>query len=188
MSTIGDETGTLIARRIRMERDARGWSQADLAERSGVSKATVSKIEREEMSPTAVLLVRLASAFDLTLAGLLLRAEGEAARVSRAADQTVWRDPETGYLRTQVFARPDHPLEIARIELPAEGRVTLPAASYTHIRQAVWVLSGELVIVEGGLHHVLKAGDCLGFGAPSEVTLANQTATACTYVVLLARG
>ena len=50
---------------IRLERDVRGWSLAELAERSGVSKAAISKIEREEMSPTAVILVRLAGAFDL---------------------------------------------------------------------------------------------------------------------------
>ena len=110
MSIIGDDTGTRIARRLRLERDARGWSLADLAERSGVSKATISKIEREELSPTAVILVRLASAFDLTLAGLLVRAEGEGAQplLSRAADQPVWRDPATGYSRRQVFGRPSH--------------------------------------------------------------------------------
>ena len=73
MTTIIDDSTTLIARRIRLERDSRGWSLADLAERSGVSKATISKIERAEVSPTAVVLVRLASAFDLTLAGLMLR-------------------------------------------------------------------------------------------------------------------
>jgi transcriptional regulator with XRE-family HTH domain len=188
MSIIVDDTGPRIARRLRLERDARGWSLADLAERSGVSKATISKIEREEMSPTAVLLVRLAAAFDLTLAGLLLRAEGERGRLSRAADQSVWRDPDTGYLRRQVFSRPDHPLEIAQIELPPRQRVAFPAASYAHIRQVVWVQAGELVIIEGGERHVLGAGDCLGLGPPSEVVLANETAASCRYVVLLARG
>jgi transcriptional regulator with XRE-family HTH domain len=188
MTTIIDDTGPRIARRLRLERDARGWSLADLAERSGVSKATISKIERDEMSPTAVLLVRLAAAFDLTLAGLLLRAEGARDRLSRAADQPVWRDPGTGYLRKQVFSRPDHPLEVARIELPPGQRVAFPAASYAHIRQLVWVQSGKLVIQEGGERHVLGAGDCLGFGPPSTVTLANETAAACRYVVLLARG
>jgi transcriptional regulator with XRE-family HTH domain len=188
MATIIDDTGLRIARRLRLERDARGWSLADLAERSGVSKATISKIERDEMSPTAVLLVRLAAAFGLTLAGLLLRAEGERDRLSRVADQPVWRDPDTGYLRKQVFSRPDHPLEIAQIELPAGQRVAFPAASYAHIRQVVWVQSGKLVIEEGGERHVLGTGDCLGFGPPSEVILANETAASCRYVVLLARG
>src|SRR5215813_6434265 len=94
-----DDSGARLARRLRLEREARGWSLADLAARAGVAKATVSKIEREEVSPTAVVLVRLASAFDLTLAGLLLRAESQGGRISRASEQPVWRDPETGYVR-----------------------------------------------------------------------------------------
>src|ERR1700689_2070087 len=154
MGTLVDEAGARIARRLRLERDARGWSQADLAERAGVSKATISKIER----------------------------------VSRFADQPLWRDPETGYLRRQVFSRPDHPLEIVEVEMPAGKRVTLPASSYAHIRQAVWVRTGELVIVEGGERHRLMAGDCLGFGPPCETTLANESAAPCVYVVVLARS
>src|SRR5271168_1697084 len=130
MDTISDDQGSRIARRIRFERDARAWSQADLAQRSGVSKAMISKIEREQVSPTAVILVRLASAFDLTLAGLLLRAEGAGDRLSRAADQPVWRDPASGYLRRQVFSRPDHPLEVITVVLPAGQRVVMPTSSY----------------------------------------------------------
>jgi transcriptional regulator with XRE-family HTH domain len=188
MTTKVDDTGARIARRVRLERDARGWSLADLADRSGVSKATISKIEREEMSPTAVILVRLAGAFDLTLAGLLLRAEGERDRLSRAAAQPVWRDPDTGYLRTQVFCRPDHPVEVVQIELPAGQQVVMPASSYAHIRQAVWVRAGDLVIVENGERHQLAPGDCLGFGPPAEVTFSNESPSACTYVVVLARS
>src|ERR1700754_434382 len=172
MDTLIDESSARIARRLRLERDSRGWSLADLAERSGVSKATISKIERAEVSPTAVILVRLAGAFDLTLAGLMLRAEGEGERLSRAAEQPVWRDPETGYVRRQVFSRPDHPVELVRVELPARQQVTLPAASYAHIRQLVWVRSGSLVITEMGERHMLGAGDCLGFGPPADTTFA----------------
>ena len=188
MDIIVDDTGARIARRIRLERDARGWSQAELAERSGVSKAAVSKIEREEMSPTAVILVRLAGAFDLTLAGLLLRTEGERERLSRADDQPVWRDPDTGYLRKQVFMRPDHPLEVVQVELPAGQRVVLPASSYAHIRQLLWVQSGDLVILDESGRHELGVGDCLGFGPPCEVTFANETGAPCTYIVFLARS
>src|ERR1700745_160236 len=170
MNTLIDDLSTRLAHRLRLERDSRGWSLADLADRSGVSKATISKIERAEVSPTAVVLVRLASAFDLTLAGLMLRAETQGGRISRASDQHVWRDPETGYVRKQVFSRPDHPAELVRVELPARQRVPLPASSYAHIRQLVWVQSGSLVITEGGERHALGAGDCLGFGAPARTT------------------
>jgi transcriptional regulator with XRE-family HTH domain len=187
MSILLDETGPRIAARLRLERDSRGWSLADLAERSGVSKATISKIERDEVSPTAVVLVRLAGAFDLTLAGLLLRAEGQG-RLTRAIEQPLWRDPRTGYLRKQVFSRPDHPLEIIEVDLPARQQVVLPASSYAHIRQAVWVRSGHLVISEAGERHLLGPGDCLGFGPPSEVIFANETSAPCAYVVVLARS
>ena len=190
MDHILDETSRHLAQRIRVERDARGWSLADLAERSTVSKATISKIEREEVSPTAVILVRLAAAFDLTLAGLLLRAEGQGSgsRVSRYADQPVWVDPATGYVRRQVLARADHPLEVVQVELPALQQVVLPASSYAHIRQAVWLHSGQLVITEDGTRNVLEAGDCLPFGPPAEVVFANETDLPCHYVVVLARS
>lgn len=190
MDNLLDETGVRLAGRIKLERDARDWSLADLAQRAGVSKATISKIERGEVSPTAVILVRLAAAFDLTLAGLLLRAEGDSRqeRVSRAATQPVWRDPATGYLRRQILARPDHPLELVQVELPAGQQVVLPASSYAHIRQAIWVQSGALEILEGSERHTLAAGDCLPFGPPSEVTFANRGAQACTYLVALARS
>ena len=99
MDTIVDDLSARLAQRLRLERDSRGWSLAQLAEQSGVSKATISKIERAEVSPTAVILVRLAAAFNLTLAGLMLRAEGHGERLVRADEQAVWQDPETGYLR-----------------------------------------------------------------------------------------
>lgn len=186
MSTIIDDTGSRIAGRLRLEREARGWSLADLAKRAEVSKATISKIEREEMSPTATTLVRLASAFGLSLAGLLLRAEG-GERLARAADQPVWRDPATGYLRRQIFARPDHPVELVEVELPPGARVELPASSYAHIRQVLQLRAGELVLTEGGRRHELSAGDCLGFGPPADVVFANETALPCRYIVALTR-
>lgn len=184
-----DNASKQLAARIRLERDARNWSLAELAERADVSKATISKIEREEVSPTATVLVRLASAFDLTLAGLLLRAEGGGQeRVSRAADQPVWCDPATGYVRRQVLSLADHPLEVVQVDLPAHQKVTLPAASYAHIRQAVWVLEGALALDEGGTRHTLAAGDCLAFGPPADVSFINETAAPVRYVVVLARS
>ena len=188
MDTIVDDLSDRLARRLRLERDSRGWSLADLAERSGVSKATISKIERAEVSPTAVVLVRLASAFDLTLAGLMLRAEGQGERLSRAADQPVWRDPETGYLRKQVFSRPDHPIEIIRVEMPAgsASRCRLPPMRISVRCSGCCPARSSSSKPASGTN--CGAGDCLGFGPPAEVTFANETTAPCTYVVALARS
>ena len=187
MDTIVDDTSALLAQRIRLERDLRNWSLADLAERSSVSKAMISKIEREEVSPTAAILGRLAAAFEMTLAALLLKAEG-IPRLSRAGVQKTWRDPATGYVRKQVFSRPDHPLELVEVELPPGQKVSFPAWSYAHIRQIVWVRKGQLVITEGETRNELNPGDCLGFGPPSAVSFINEGRGPCSYVVALARS
>ena len=39
--------------------------------------------------------------------------------------------------------------------MPAKQRVTLPASSYAHIRQVLWVLSGVLVLIDAGERHEL---------------------------------
>src|SRR5579862_2399320 len=97
------QTDGILAERLRHERETRHWTLADLAARSGVSRAMVSKIERGEASPTAALLGRLSAAFGLTLSQLFARMEEppdpDAGRVARAAGQLAWRDPETGFLR-----------------------------------------------------------------------------------------
>lgn len=164
----------------------RGWSLADLAGRSAVAKATISKIERREMSPTAATLVKLAGAFDLTLAGLLLRAE-DAPLVQRAGERGSWTDPASGYRRSQLFASPLHPLELVSVDLPPGARVTLPASSYVRIRQVVHVEAGSLAVDQGGAHTRLGTGDSLGFGPPTDVTFANETGEPCRYLVALCR-
>ena len=186
MDTLVDNAEARIARRIQLERTSRNWSLADLAGKSGVAKASISKIERGEVSPSAGILVRIAAAFDLTLAGLLLRAE-ETSRLFRREDQPEWRDPKTGYVRRQIFCNPSHPLEVVEVEMPAGKKAGFPASSYVNLRHVVWVEEGELVLSEGGERHVLKAGDSLGFGPPSDVTYANESKKPCRYIVTLMR-
>lgn len=180
------ESELKIAQTLLREREARNWSLADLADRSGVSKAAVSKIERGLVSPTAGVLVRLATAFDLTLAGLLLKAESSS-WVQRREEAPVWTDPQTGYSRRQIFCHPEHPIEIVEVSLPAGQAVTMPAASYLRIRQVVTVLQGSLQLQEGLRTHVLNAGSCIGFGPPSDVTFFNPGDVACRYIVNLSR-
>ena len=74
-SIVSNELDGRIAARLLAERTSRGWNLEQLAERSGVSRAMISKVERGESSPTAAVLGRLSAAFGLTLSQLLARAE-----------------------------------------------------------------------------------------------------------------
>lgn len=196
MTTIQDDTTDLaddaarrLAAQLRAEREARGWAIAELAERSAVSRAMISKVERAEASPTAALLGRLCGAFGITLSTLLARAEGGAGgSVARAAAQPVWRDPATGYLRRAVTPPGAEP-ELVQVELPPGARVAFPAASYAFTRgHAIWVLEGALRFQEGATTHELGPGDCLSLGPPADCAYENPSESRpVRYVVALSR-
>jgi transcriptional regulator with XRE-family HTH domain len=187
MSTIVDDPSAAIARTLRAEREGRGWSIADLAALSGVSKAMISKIERAEASPTAMLLGRLSGAFGLTLSRLLAGAEEAGRRLVRFAEQPVWRDPETGYVRRAVSPPTGGPLELVSVEIPPGARIAYPASAFTFIHQQIWVLGGMLIFREGDVEHRLSAGDCLQLGQPVECAFANPGPESCTYLIAIVR-
>src|SRR3954469_7474998 len=91
MSTLLDDITLKIAARIRGERMARRWSLDDLSDRSQVSKAMISKIERAESSPTAALLGRLSGAYGITLSALLADTQEDRRGPKRRADHPAWR-------------------------------------------------------------------------------------------------
>jgi transcriptional regulator with XRE-family HTH domain len=177
-----------LANRLRMERDARNWTLADLATRSGVSRAMLSKVERCEASPTAALLGRLSAAFGLTLSQLFARAE-TGGQLARAGEQPSWRDPESGFLRRSLTPPGAGPLELVWGELPPESSISYPVASYTFLAdQQLVVIDGGLTIRQGGVTFELQAGDCLRFGPPREVTFQNRGREPCRYVVAVLRA
>ena len=181
--------GDHLAARLRVEREARAWSIGELAARSGVSRAMISKVERNAASPTAALLGRLSAAFGLTLLTLLARSETDASgdgRVSRAVRQARWTDPATGYVR-RAISPPGAMPELVQVELPPGARIAYPKSAFTFLRgQCVWVLSGALEFVEGAATHRLRRGDCLALGPPNDCSFGNPSAaTSCVYLVAL---
>ncbi|MGQ5637574.1 MULTISPECIES: helix-turn-helix domain-containing protein [unclassified Streptomyces] len=193
MSNIVDPLVVRIAARVRTERERRRWTLAQLADVSGVSQAMISRVERGESSPTAVVLGKLSAAFQLSVASLLALAEEApddargAAGVRRGTDAAEWRDPGTGFRRRQITG-PHFPAEVAEIRLPAGARVPYPAAAFAFVRQVVWVLDGHLTFHDGDTVHELDAGDTLELGEPAERVFANTTGAECRYAVILTRG
>lgn len=188
MQSVGIEAH--LATKLRMEREFRGWTLADLAVRSGVSRAMISKIERGEASPTAALLGRLSAAFGLTMSQLFAQLEEpRGGQVARSEEQPIWRDPATGFLRRSLSPPGPSPLELVWGEFPPGARIEYPASSYGFIAdQQLVVIAGELSIIQGDVVHALRPGDCMRFGPPRDTIFHNQSAARCRYVVALLRG
>src|SRR5438093_9995578 len=93
-----------IAQRLARLRAERGWSLDALAERTDISRATLSRLERSELSPTAAMLGRLCTLYGWTLSRLMAEAEIKPPNLVRAAEQPEWKDPESGYRRRAVSA------------------------------------------------------------------------------------
>jgi transcriptional regulator with XRE-family HTH domain len=176
---------SLIAGRLLALRQAKSLSLAELAELSGVSKAMISKVERAESSPTAVLLGRLAAGLGVPLAQLLTEDKGAPQRLRSRAEQDVWRDPEAGYLRRQVAERDAASgVEMVEIELPRSAQVGYPRWSGKPYRQCLWMLEGALRVDYGDERFELATGDCLDFGVDRPLVFKALGRTGCRYLLV----
>lgn len=158
-----------------------------LADRSGVSRAMIGKIERGEAQPTAALLAKLSAALELTLSELIARAENTDRRLVRYAEQATWKDPDSGYVRRAVSPPSGGSLELVEVELPPGAQVPMPAETYMFIHQQIWVLAGRLDFHEGEQVHKLAVGDCLQLGPPAPCRFVNPTREPCRYLVALCK-
>ncbi len=150
-----------LAARLAALRMERAWSLDDLAGASGISRATLSRIERGEVSPTATQLNRLCVAFGWTLSRLMAAAEGEAPALARAADHPRWTDPATGFSRRA--ASPPGPglrLELVEAELPEGAVIEYETPPVPGMEQHVLLFSGGLDFSDAGQVFALAPGDC----------------------------
>lgn len=71
------EAGTLLGKQIRLGRKQRKWNEHELAERAGISRATLQKIERGDLSVALGLVFEVAA-----LVGVRLFDDGSSSLVN----------------------------------------------------------------------------------------------------------
>jgi len=153
-----------LAERLRELRRARRWSLDELSALSGVSRASLSRIENGEVSPTASVLGRLSGAHRTTVSRLLADIEGDAPALVRRAEQPEWIDPATGFRRRSVSPPSlDFDCELLHCELPAGAAIDYPLPPRLGLEHHLYLQDGALELtIEGALHR-LSAGDCLRY-------------------------
>jgi transcriptional regulator with XRE-family HTH domain len=143
-------------------REERKLSLETVSERTGISRATLSRLERGESSPTAATLGRLCAVYGCTISHLMAEVETEQRLLMRRKDQPIWRDPQSGFLR-RVVSPPVPGLRGEMIEgkLPPGASIDYGNPLPDDIERHLIVLGGILNLTENGTRHQLKPGDCL---------------------------
>jgi transcriptional regulator with XRE-family HTH domain len=170
-----------VSSRLRTLRDELGFSIRKLADRSGVSRAMISRIERNESSPTTPLLNRLSVGLGVQLTTLLGDTSYGAPRMRERAplatrmQQKLLVDTESGIRRRSLTPAgtaaalgesllPDAvaTLQLTDNLLPSRSRITFAGEAGPAFRQQqIWVLAGEIDLGFGESVRHLKQGDCM---------------------------
>jgi transcriptional regulator with XRE-family HTH domain len=185
-SLIEEVTSGRLGERVRALRRERGWTLEMLAERSGVSRAMISKLERGEKNPTLVVAAKVAEGLGMKLSQLVSVEEKSKVVVVPRERRMTMRDPETGFERQLLspslggrgveFIRNVVPENSTSGELPPHRR---------GVEEYVVVERGRLRAVLGGEEHVLEEGDAAYFEADVAHRFDNAGEGECSYYLVI---
>ena len=164
MRDVDDAIETRLAQRLADLRTGKGWSLDELATQTGISRATLSRLERGETSAGAGMLNRLCAAYGVTLSRLLAEVESVPVRLLRAADQAQWQDPSSGltrHLRCPPLA--GFATELVEIHLAAGSAIDYDRPPVAGLEHHLLMQAGRLRLSLEGVPHELRAGDSLSY-------------------------
>jgi transcriptional regulator with XRE-family HTH domain len=158
----------MLAGRVKGLREARRWSLREAAEKAGVSKSMLSKIERGTTSPTATILGRLAEGFGLSISQLVGgEARGGDVVLLPRENQPVFRVPTTGFERrslSPVMLNGGTVDFCVNVLPPGESSGTFPAHR-GGVEETLVVASGSLRLHLADSVYELRAGDSVFYRA-----------------------
>ncbi|MFI5317149.1 MAG: helix-turn-helix domain-containing protein [Myxococcota bacterium] len=153
------DAGSNLAANLRRLREARGLSQRQIAELSGIPRPTWGTLEAGGANPTLAVLARAAAALQVSVEELI-GPPRTAARLFSAREQRV-RQRQGARLRP-LLPEAIPGLEISHMELAPNGRLTgIPHTPGT--REYLTCESGRIELVASGQRWLLEAGDALVF-------------------------
>ncbi|MGB6424217.1 MAG: XRE family transcriptional regulator [Solirubrobacterales bacterium] len=179
-----------VGRRVHALREGMDLSLRDLAERSGVSAATLSQVERGETSPSLTVAGRIADGLDLSLSQLLRLDEGrhlvlvkggEGRRRNRAGHEVVELTPPLPGQRADVSL---HTLQAEA----ATGGLDDPPMHEPGSRETVVLVEGRVELVIDGETHRLETGDSATFDADLSHHLRNPGPEPARLLAVVAAG
>jgi transcriptional regulator with XRE-family HTH domain len=173
--------------RIRGLRRERGLTLDLLAERSGVSRAMISKLERGEKNPTLVVAAKVAEGLGVRLSQLVGVEERREVVVVPRGRRMVVRDPETGFERQLLSPSfGGRGIEFIKNVVPEDSTSGEFPPHRRGVEEYVVVERGRLRAFLGGEDYLLEEGDALYFEADVSHRFDNAGTGECSYYLVIA--
>jgi len=176
----------LIAQRLKSLRAEHGWSLDELAGRSNVSRATLSRLENAEVSPTTSVLGKVCAAYGLTMSRLIYLVEDSFAPLIRRNTQSVWTDPTIGFQRRSV-SPPAKTLagEALECTLDPNTHITYDRPPRLGLEHHLLLIEGQLAVSINGQTYDLQPGDCLRYQLFGPSTFTTPAQCAARYILFM---
>ncbi|WP_170787478.1 helix-turn-helix domain-containing protein [Ruegeria lacuscaerulensis] len=181
-----DNLSNRLANRLNELRRTRGWSLDQLADHSGISRATLSRMEKGDVSPTAETLGRLCAAYSLPMSRLLMMVEDSFAPRVPFERQPEWHDLETGFTRRSV-SPPANGLsgEVLEGHLPPATVISYDAPPKPGQEHHLIMLDGALTLTVEDVAHDLTGGDCLRYHLSGPTRFETPSERGARYLLVL---
>lgn len=183
---MSDTHARRLADQLKTLRRERDWPLHRLAELSGVSRATLSRIENAEVSPTTDVLARLCAVFDIRMSRLLSMVEAEFRPVIRCSEQAVWTDSQIGFTRRAVSpSSPTLSAEVLDCRLEPDTTVSYETPPAGGLEHHLVMQEGHLEVTVDGVSHALDPGDCLRYKLVGSNRFRTPEASGARYFLVL---
>lgn len=174
-----------LGKRVRKERLRRGISLEELSARVRVSRSMISEVERGTKAATVLVLDRIATGLETSLARLLASEVKSRIHVLRCSAQAVARDRSGWERRILSPVLPGVEFEFMRTTLNpgVDAGTFLPHAHGS--REYVAIEKGVLDLTLDGVLYRLEAGDSIYYDGDCFHGFANSRRTVCVYYLAM---
>ena len=156
--------GLRVGRLVHAHRTTQGLSATELAERSGLSRTILARIERGEGNPSIGTMWRIARALRVPLGDLLVEAPAARTRLIRAGEGETMSDPSGMVGRLVHTDGRERRTELFALELPPGARRESPPHQ-PGVEELLMVTRGAARVGPEMAPEALGPGDALWFAA-----------------------
>ncbi|WP_367608150.1 helix-turn-helix domain-containing protein [Legionella sp. W05-934-2] len=171
-----------IAKTLKELRQKKGWSLDKTAAATGVSKAMLGQIEREESSPTIATLWKIATGFETSFSSFIEDIQTASADAVHRTGQVQTIHPEDKNIRVLTLFPfdPELNFELFVIEL-LPGCEHLSPAHKPGVMEHVVAVDGQMEVFIDGDWHAIAKGEGIRFNANQPHGYRNLTSKAATF-------